>query len=55
MWACGVAAGGGIREGGFSVTGIDISEEKVRRLNAGDSYVGDIPTAALASRGGGGN
>jgi UDP-N-acetyl-D-glucosamine dehydrogenase len=32
---------------GFSVTGIDISEEKVRRVNAGDSYVGDIATAVL--------
>ena len=33
---------------GFSVTGIDISEEKTRRVNAGDSYVGDIPSATLA-------
>jgi len=33
---------------GFSVTGIDISEEKTRRVNAGDSYVGDISSAALA-------
>src|SRR5213080_4419764 len=33
---------------GFTVTGIDISEEKIRRVNAGDSYVGDIPTATLA-------
>src|SRR5258708_34395673 len=32
---------------GFSVTGIDISEEKVRRVNAGDSYIGDISTAIL--------
>src|ERR1041384_6368909 len=32
---------------GFTVTGIDISEEKTRRVNAGDSYVGDIPTTAL--------
>src|ERR1022692_281525 len=34
---------------GFTVTGIDISEEKVRRVNAGESYVGDIPSATLAS------
>jgi UDP-N-acetyl-D-glucosamine dehydrogenase len=34
---------------GFSVTGIDVSEDKVRRVNAGDSYVGDIPSAALKS------
>jgi len=33
---------------GFTVTGIDISEEKVRRVNAGDSYIGDIPSAVLA-------
>jgi UDP-N-acetyl-D-glucosamine dehydrogenase len=33
---------------GFQVTGIDISEEKARRVNAGDSYVGDIPSAVLA-------
>src|SRR5580704_14070884 len=32
---------------GFTVTGIDISEEKVRRVNAGESYIGDIPTAVL--------
>ena len=32
---------------GFSVTGIDISEEKTRRVNAGDSYVGDISSATL--------
>jgi len=32
---------------GFSVTGIDVSEEKARRVNAGDSYVGDIPSATL--------
>ena len=33
---------------GFTVTGIDISEEKTRRVNAGDSYIGDIPSAILA-------
>src|ERR1700693_90062 len=33
---------------GFTVTGIDLSEEKVRRVNAGDSYIGDIPSATLA-------
>jgi UDP-N-acetyl-D-glucosamine dehydrogenase len=32
---------------GFSVTGIDISEDKVKRVNAGDSYVGDIPSSTL--------
>ena len=33
---------------GFAVTGIDVSEDKVRRVNAGDSYIGDIPSAVLA-------
>jgi UDP-N-acetyl-D-glucosamine dehydrogenase len=33
---------------GFSVTGIDVSEAKTRRVNAGDSYVGDIPSRVLA-------
>jgi len=33
---------------GFTVTGIDVSEEKTQRVNAGDSYVGDIPTSTLA-------
>src|SRR4029077_13272616 len=31
---------------GFSVTGIDVSEEKTRRVNAGDSYISDIPTGS---------
>ncbi len=33
---------------GFTVTGIDISEEKTRRINAGESYIGDIPNSTLA-------
>ena len=33
---------------GFDVTGIDLSDSKVQRINAGDSYVGDIPNSALA-------
>ena len=32
---------------GFSVTGIDVSEAKAQRVNAGDSYVGDIPSSVL--------
>ncbi len=32
---------------GFTVTGVDVSEEKTRRVNAGDSYVGDVPVAVL--------
>jgi UDP-N-acetyl-D-glucosamine dehydrogenase len=32
---------------GFSVTGIDIQESRVARLNAGDSHVQDVPSAVL--------
>jgi UDP-N-acetyl-D-glucosamine dehydrogenase len=34
---------------GFSVTGIDLIESKVARINAGDSYVQDVPSAEVAS------
>jgi UDP-N-acetyl-D-glucosamine dehydrogenase len=33
---------------GFAVTGIDVSEEKTCRVNAGDSYVGDVPSGVLS-------
>jgi UDP-N-acetyl-D-glucosamine dehydrogenase len=33
---------------GFAVTGIDLSKDKVERLNSGDSYVQDVPGAVLA-------
>ena len=33
---------------GFPVTGLDVQESKVARLNQGDSYVPDVPSAALA-------
>ncbi len=33
---------------GFSVTGIDLSSAKIDRVNAGDSYIGDIRGAELA-------
>ena len=33
---------------GFHVTGIDISTDKVARLNSGDSYVQDVPSSSLA-------
>ncbi len=33
---------------GFSVTGIDVQQTKVDTINAGESYVQDISTAALA-------
>src|SRR5205807_8270359 len=32
---------------GFSVTGIDISDQKTRLVNAGESYIKDIPGSAL--------
>ncbi|MEO7651908.1 MAG: nucleotide sugar dehydrogenase [Bryobacteraceae bacterium] len=32
---------------GFEVTGIDLSEWKVSRVNAGSSYIGDIPSSVL--------
>jgi UDP-N-acetyl-D-glucosamine dehydrogenase len=34
-------------EAGFTVTGIDVSEQKTRSVNAGDSYVGDIANTTL--------
>jgi UDP-N-acetyl-D-glucosamine dehydrogenase len=34
-------------EAGFSVVGIDISEEKTRAINAGRSHIGDIPSERL--------
>jgi UDP-N-acetyl-D-glucosamine dehydrogenase len=34
-------------EAGFQVTGIDLSESKISRLNAGDSYVGDVASSVL--------
>jgi UDP-N-acetyl-D-glucosamine dehydrogenase len=32
----------------FHVTGIDLNESKVNRINAGESYVGDVPTEVMA-------
>lgn len=32
---------------GFHVTGLDIDERKVSKLNAGESYIQDIPTSVL--------
>jgi UDP-N-acetyl-D-glucosamine dehydrogenase len=34
-------------QAGFSVTGIDLNSEKTARINAGDSYVPDVPSAVL--------
>ena len=33
---------------GYHVTGIDLNSGKTDKVNAGDSYIGDIPTATLA-------
>jgi UDP-N-acetyl-D-glucosamine dehydrogenase len=33
---------------GFRVTGIDVQQSKVDRINAGDSYVQDVPASVLA-------
>ena len=35
-------------EAGYHVIGIDLSEPKTARVNAGDSYIGDIPSSTLA-------
>jgi UDP-N-acetyl-D-glucosamine dehydrogenase len=32
---------------GYNVTGIDLSESKTARINAGDSYIGDVPASAV--------
>ena len=48
---CRASAGRRIRRGRLHVTGIDLSEGKVARINAGDSYIGDVPSSALAAAG----
>ena len=35
-------------QAGFHVVGIDLSESKCASVNAGESYIGDIPTSVLA-------
>src|SRR6202050_4999165 len=35
-------------QAGFDVTGIDLSEGKTQRINAGDSYIGDVPSSVIA-------
>ena len=34
---------------GFSVTGVDVSESKTKAINAGESYVQDVPSQTLLS------
>lgn len=38
-----------LSKAGFYVTGIDLSQEKVAALNAGQSYIQDVPTADVAA------
>jgi UDP-N-acetyl-D-glucosamine dehydrogenase len=38
-----------LAQGGRPVTCIDVSENAVRRLNAGDSYISDVPSETLAA------
>lgn len=35
---------------GYRVTGVDADTERVRRLRAGDSYIGDVPSSDLATQ-----
>jgi UDP-N-acetyl-D-glucosamine dehydrogenase len=37
-------------QAGFEVTGLDVNEERARRLAAGDSYIADVPGALLAEQ-----
>ena len=34
--------------GGVDTTGIDVSSEKVSQINAGQSYIGDVPDGDVA-------
>ena len=36
-------------QAGFRVTGIDLDARKVHQLNAGESYIQDVPTSAVAA------
>src|ERR1039458_3499970 len=47
MGYVGLPLAGEFAKDGFSVTGIDTNGDKVKRVNAGDSYVGDIPSSTL--------
>jgi len=37
-------------EAGFKVTGLDVNAQRVDELNARDSYIADVPSAALAAQ-----
>jgi UDP-N-acetyl-D-glucosamine dehydrogenase len=36
-------------QAGFPVTGFDVNPERVNKVNAGESYIADVPTEVLAS------
>ena len=38
-----------VAEAGFPVTGIDTNEDRVREINAGQSYIEDVSDSALGS------
>jgi UDP-N-acetyl-D-glucosamine dehydrogenase len=39
-----------LAKAGFDVTGFDIDQEKVRAVEGGDSYIGDVPTDELVAQ-----
>src|SRR3954464_6734333 len=44
----GLPLAAGFARAGFRVSGLDNDPEKVRLLNAGESYIADVPTSDLA-------
>ena len=47
---CGAAPGGGFCRGAFRCFGIDADKSKVRELNAGISYIPDIPSVKIKAQ-----
>ena len=39
-------------QAGFNVIGVDVDQRKVDTLNAGQSYIPDVKTEGVATRGG---
>ena len=48
MGYVGLPLGVEFAKAGFNVMGIDLNDSKIARINAGDSYVGDVANAVLA-------
>jgi UDP-N-acetyl-D-glucosamine dehydrogenase len=40
----------GFAKAGYAVVGIDVDAERVRKLRAGESYIGDVPSERLAAQ-----